>query len=85
VREADLLVHVLDISHPAFEDQYLVVNQTLAELNHADKPVILVFNKIDAYHSESEETGMEELKKTWMSKKNNTSCVYISATNKKNI
>lgn len=85
VREADLLVHVLDISHPNFEDHYLVVNQTLAELNHADKPVILVFNKIDAYVAESEETSLEELKKTWMAKMNNAACVFISAQDKENI
>jgi GTP-binding protein HflX len=91
VREADLLVHVLDISHPNFEDHYHVVNETLNELDKSEKPTILVFNKIDAYKTperESEEVSgysLEELKKTWMSKLNNTKCVFISAQNKDNI
>ncbi len=96
VREADLLVHVLDISHPNFEDHYQVVNETLTELDKTEKPVILVFNKIDAYHAvEKEEDdpsprdksnySLEELKKTWMSKLNNKRCVFISAQNKENI
>ncbi len=91
VREADLLVHVLDISHPNFEDHYHVVNETLNELDKSEKPTILVFNKIDAYKTperESEEESgysLEELKKTWMSKLNNTKCVFISAQNKDNI
>jgi len=55
VREADLLVHVIDISHPNFEDHYRVVNETLTELDKTEKPVILVFNKIDAYHPIDEE------------------------------
>ena len=90
VREADLLVHVIDISHPNFEDHYKVVNETLTELDKTEKPVILVFNKIDAYHPVDEEGNeiqysLEELKKTWMSKLNNTKCVFISAQNKENI
>ena len=96
VREADLLVHVLDISHPNFEDHYRVVNETIAELEHTEKPTILVFNKIDAYvHIPKEEDdpspilreniSLEELKKTWMSKMNNKNCVFISAENKDNI
>lgn len=96
VREADLLIHVLDISHPNFEDQFNVVNETLAEIDKTDKPVILVFNKIDAYHPleidpddpnpPSKETyTLEDLKRTWMSKLNNTNCVFISATDKENI
>jgi len=96
VREADLLIHVLDISHPNFEDQYDVVNETLNELDKTEKPVILVFNKIDAYHPVEQEEDdpnprteenytLEELKKTWMSKLNNTKCVFISAENKENI
>ncbi len=90
VREADLLVHVLDISHPNFEDHYQVVNETLQELEKKEKPIVLVFNKIDAYHP-TDEYGepinytMEELKRTWMSKLNNTKCVFISATDKANI
>jgi GTP-binding protein HflX len=87
VREADLLIHVLDISHANFEDHYRVVNETLAEINAGnEKPTILVFNKIDAYHQESEEDmDLEELKKTWMSKMNDKKCVFISAENKENL
>ena len=62
VREADLLVHILDISHPNFEDQYDVVNQTLMEIDGTDKPVIVVFNKIDAYkHIEKDEDDLSEI------------------------
>jgi GTPase len=85
VREADLLIHVLDISHPNFEDHYNVVNQTLAEIDNKDKPTIIVFNKIDAYVATDEESSLEELKKTWMSKMNDKQCVFISAQNKINI
>jgi GTP-binding protein HflX len=96
VREADLLVHVLDIAHPNFEDHYHVVNQTLAELDKTEKPTILVFNKVDAYVPEERaeddpspikesQLPLEELKRTWMSKMNNTQCVFISAQDKENI
>ncbi|MEN9303398.1 MAG: hypothetical protein RL264_1827 [Bacteroidota bacterium] len=93
VREADLLVHVLDISHPNFEDHFNVVNETLAEIDKTEKPTILVFNKIDAYQpptnelNENEEdiTSLESLKKSWMAKMNKTKCVFISAQNKENI
>lgn len=96
VREADLLVHILDISHPNFEDQYDVVNQTLMEIDGTDKPVIVVFNKIDAYkHIEKDEDDLseitpenytlEDLKKTWMAKLNNTKCIFISAIEKENL
>lgn len=90
VREADLLVHVVDISHPNFEDHIHVVNETLAELDNKDKPVLLVFNKIDAYNYDPEsEHGanmtLEELKKTWMNKLPATKCVFISATDKDNV
>lgn len=90
VREADLLVHVLDISHEAFEDHYRVVNETLQELDKTEKPVILVFNKIDAYKPVNEEGvaesfSLEELKRTWMSKLGNTKCVFISAQDKENL
>lgn len=96
VREADLLVHILDISHPNFEDQYDVVNQTLMEIDGTDKPVIVVFNKIDAYkHVEKDEDDLseitpenytlEDLKKTWMAKLNNTKCIFISAIEKENL
>lgn len=90
VREADLLIHVVDISHPNFEDQLHIVNETLAELDNKDKPMILVFNKIDAYQYNPEnEKGanltLEELKKTWMNRLPATKCVFISATNKENV
>ena len=90
VRESDLLVHVIDISHPNFEEQYDVVNETLHELDKSEKPVILVFNKIDAYidpeeEDEGERYSLEELKRTWMSKMNNRNCVFISAQDKENI
>jgi GTP-binding protein HflX len=95
VREADLLVHVVDISHAAFEEQLEVVNQTLGEINKEEKPSIVVFNKIDAYsYVEKEDDdltpitqenlSLEELKKTWMSKLNQN-CVFISAHTKENL
>lgn len=94
VREADLLIHVVDISHPTFEDQLNIVNETLAELDNKDKPMILVFNKIDAYkhnpgiEGDPEDGGnmtLEELKKTWMNRLPATKCVFISATDKENV
>lgn len=93
VREADLLVHVVDISHPNFEDHIHVVNETLQELDKSEKPVILVFNKIDAYvpmeitdeFGGKVTMGLEELKKTWMSKLPATKCVFISAQDKQNV
>ncbi|MEN9440459.1 MAG: hypothetical protein RLZ33_535 [Bacteroidota bacterium] len=96
VREADLLVHVVDISHETFEDQYNIVNETLNELDKTEKPTILVFNKIDAYVPTKREENdpnpptedqftLEELQNSWMSKLNNTNCVFISATDKENI
>jgi GTP-binding protein HflX len=93
VREADLLIHVLDISHPNFEDQFNVVNETLNEIDKTEKPTIVVFNKIDAYQpilhemNEDEEdvTTLESLKKSWMAKMNKTKCVFISAQNKENV
>jgi GTP-binding protein HflX len=96
VREADLLVHVVDISHPNFEDHINVVNETLNELDKTEKPTILVFNKIDAYQHEEKDPDdpspktkenytLEELEKTWMSKLNNKGCVFISAQNKENV
>ena len=95
VREADLLLHVVDISHPNFEDHINVVNETLVDIKAGDKPIILVFNKIDIFeHVEKDEDdltpiireniSLEQLKKTWMGKLNN-SCVFISAANKQNI
>jgi len=96
VREADLLVHVIDISHPNFEDHYRIVNETLAEIDKVEKPQILVFNKIDAYKYvpkeeddptplTKENISLEELKRTWMSKMNNKNCVFISAHDKENL
>jgi GTP-binding protein HflX len=91
VREADLLIHVLDISHPSFEDHFNVVNETLNEIDKTEKPTILVFNKIDAYQSpdleegEEDHSSLEYLKRTWMSKMNKTKCVFISAQNKDNV
>lgn len=95
VREADILLHVIDISHPQFEDHVNVVKQTLAELGAADKPTILVFNKIDAYHytpkeeddltpATKENMSLEDLKKTWLAKLSGSG-VFISATEKSNI
>lgn len=93
VREADLLVHVLDISHPNFEEHYEVVNTTLQEIDKTEKPVIMVFNKMDAYTlsdgdsslQQGEKPSLEELKRTWMSKLNNKNVVFISAMNRENI
>ena len=96
VREADLLVHILDISHPNFDDHFRVVNETLSEIDKVDKPVIVVFNKIDAYQYEQKEEddlspmetinySLEDLKNSWMAKLNETQCVFISAQEKQNI
>ncbi|MCD8194631.1 MAG: 50S ribosome-binding GTPase, partial [Tannerellaceae bacterium] len=95
VREADLLVHVVDISHPTFEEQIEVVNKTLAEIDKNEKPMIMVFNKIDAFtFVEKEEDdltprtreniSLEELKQTWMNKMQDN-CIFISAKNRINI
>ena len=95
VREADLLIHVVDVSHPNFEEQIQVVNQTLKEITNEEKPMILVFNKIDAYNHKAkdpddltpkkpENITLEEIEKTWMAKIHED-CVFISATKKQNI
>lgn len=93
VRESDILIHVLDISHPYFEDQFNVVNETLAEIDKNEKKTFVVFNKIDAYNPSPESVGyhpdgkvfaLEELKKTWMAKLNDQ-CIFISAKEKTNI
>ena len=95
VREADILVHVVDISHPGFEDQIDTVNNTLTEIEAGEKPTIYVFNKIDAFQyvkkdeddlsdKTKENLSLEELKNTWMGKKN-TPSLFISATQKENI
>jgi len=94
-READLLVHVVDISHPDFEEQIKVVEKTLADLGCADMPSMIIFNKIDNYKwvekdeddltpVKKNEISLEELKKTWMAKLNEN-CMFISATEKENI
>lgn len=96
VREADLLLHVVDISHHSFEDHIASVNKILDEINSADKPTLMIFNKIDAYQPEeieeddlvTEKTkahySLEEWKATWMSKTNGDS-LFISALNKDNL
>lgn len=81
VREADLLVHVLDLSHPNFQDHFDTVNSTLQEIDKDIKPTLIVFNKIDAL---SEENSLEELKKTWMARLDGRPCVFISAVAKTN-
>lgn len=95
VREADLLLHVVDISHPDFEEQIEVVNQTLKDLECADKPMMMVFNKIDNYHwvdkepddltpETKENITLDQLKKTWMAKLNDN-CLFISAKQRDNL
>ena len=96
VREADLLLHVVDISHPSFEDHIASVNKILSEIKSADKPTMMVFNKIDAYEYDTiddddlvtEKTKahytLEEWKKTWMNKSGDN-CLFISALNKENL
>ena len=95
VREADLLVHIVDISHPNFEEQYEVVNATLADIAKEQKPTILVFDKIDAFtytpqdeddlgEKRRENYSLDDLKRTWMAKLGND-CIFISAKNKDNI
>ena len=94
VRESDILVHVVDISHPEFEDQIKTVTTTLSEIDAGEKPVIMVFNKVDAYRwVEKEEDdltpptveniSLDELKNTWMAKDNHP-CIFISAKTKEN-
>ena len=95
VREADLLLHVVDISHPDFEEQVKIVNETLKDLDCSDKPSMIIFNKIDNYQWEEkdiddltpatkENVSLEELKRTWMAKIPED-CLFISAKNKENI
>ncbi|UKJ07476.1 GTPase HflX [Solitalea lacus] len=85
VREADILIHVVDISHPNFEDHIITVNETLKELGARDKDMITVFNKIDAYKGEGDTTlSLEEFKSTWMAK-HNSPAIFISAQERTNI
>lgn len=95
VREADLLLHVVDISHPDFGEQIEVVNRTLADLSCAETPRLLIFNKIDAYQWEPKDEddltpmtrrniSLEELERTWMAKTSDE-CIFISAAKRQNI
>lgn len=95
VREADLLIHVVDISHPDFEEQIEVVNSTLKDLGASDKPMMMIFNKIDNYHwvekeaddltpATRENITLDELRRTWMARMGD-SCLFISAKEKVNI
>lgn len=95
VREADLLLHVVDISHPNFEEQLEVVNQTLKDIDNSEKPMILIFNKIDAFSYKPKESDdlspmkkenidLQELKNTWMSKLHENA-IFISAKEKTNM
>lgn len=95
VREADVLIHVVDISHPNFEEQINVVNQTLQEIGAGDKPTYLVFNKIDAYSYVEKDADdlspktkanftLSDWMNSWMAKENSP-CIFISAKNKTNI
>ena len=96
VRESDLLVHIVDISHPAFEEQIKVVNSTLKDLKVSEKPMILVFNKIDAFSYTIKDAddltpilkdnySLSELKKTWMSSDKHHKTVFMSAKTKENV
>ena len=95
VREADILLHVVDISHPDFEEQLQVVEKTLKDLDCSEKPSMIIFNKIDNYHwlekesddltpETKENVTLEELKKTWMARLNDN-CLFISAKEKENV
>jgi len=95
-READLLLHVVDISHHNFEEQYATVKQTLGEIGAGDKPVVVVFNKIDAYRAAPhdpddlapkrvEQFTLEELKATWIARMTNEECIFISAAARQNL
>ena len=95
VRESDLLIHVVDISHPNFEEQYEVVEQTIADICKEDKPTIVVFNKVDNFTYipkeeddltplKRENLSLENLEKTWMARLGED-CIFISAKKKENI
>lgn len=96
VREADLLLHVVDISHPGFEDQINVVNQTLRDIGAGDKPVFLIFNKVDAYTYVRKEADdllpetrenwtLEQLQHSWIARNDGKPCIFISARERTNI
>ena len=93
VREADILLHVVDMSHQQFEDQLKVVNKTLAELGASDKPTVTIFNKMDKYEAETFDQWLEEgvkkeiiadLKQRWQNETQDN-CVFVSAVEKTNI
>lgn len=95
VREADILFHIVDVSHPEFEEQMEVVNQTLADLGCAEKPTVIVFNKMDAYRwtekeaddltpAGKENVSLDDLMNTWMSRVGDD-CIFISARQKTNV
>lgn len=93
VRESDILMHVVDISHPKYEDQIEVVNRTLTELKAIDKPTILIFNKMDLYEKQTfdewltddvKQDILQQLKESWQHRSNGN-CVFISATERRNI
>ncbi len=95
VRESDILLHVVEVSHPEFEEQMRIVQQTLAEIGASDKKTIVVFNKMDAYTYEEKDPddltpatrrnySLEDLEKMWYAKEN-APCIFLSATRKKNV
>ena len=95
VREADILLHVVDISHPGFEEQMEVVENTLRDIGASNKPIFVIFNKIDAYEYEeydefslepktAENYSLEELKNSWIAQ-DKTPCIFISAKERINI
>lgn len=84
VKEADILLHVVDVSHPNFEDHMHVVNETLKEMDALDKPMIVVFNKVDAYKLEEGKMSIEDFRNSWMSK-DNSPAIFISALQKENV
>jgi GTP-binding protein HflX len=93
VRESDILLHVVDIAHPQFEDHMTVVQQTLAELGAADKPTLVVFNKMDLYEeryfdpylpAEEKRNLLEELERTWMNR-THENALFIAAEHKRNV
>ncbi|MGZ8550978.1 MAG: GTPase, partial [Chitinophagaceae bacterium] len=93
VREADILLHVVDISHPAYEDQFGVVNKTLQEIKAFDKPTITIFNKMDQYEKQTFDEWLEDdvkteiltdLRERW-ERETNGNCVFISATERTNV
>jgi GTP-binding protein HflX len=93
VRESDILLHVVDISHPQYEDQIEVVNRTLADLKVLDKPTIMIFNKMDLYEKQTFDEWLADdvkddilfqLKQSWQQRANGN-CVFIAATERRNV